>query len=196
MTDLRGYGDSSHPQDGENHAGYSKRAMALDHIEVMRALGFKTFAVVGHDRGARVAWRMAVEHAEAVTRAVVIDIVPLPYSRVTRQFATEYFHWFFLIQPAPFSGNPHRQQRRVLPAFTVPAPERRGERGHTGSDRGVPAVLHESGDDPLHVRGLPRWRHHRPGPRGPGRHEARDVPAAGGVTAETVDGNLHQWPSN
>jgi haloacetate dehalogenase len=102
MTDLRGYGDSSKPPDGENHVNYSKRAMALDQVEVMRALGFEKFAVVGHDRGARVTWRMAVEHPQAVTRAVVIDIVPEPYSRVTRQFATEYFHWFFLIQAAPF----------------------------------------------------------------------------------------------
>ena len=102
MTDLRGYGDSSKPPDGENHANYSKRAMALDHIEVMRSMGFDTFAVVGHDRGARVTWRLAVEHPQAVTKAVVIDIVPSPYSRVTREMATEYFHWFFLIQPAPF----------------------------------------------------------------------------------------------
>jgi haloacetate dehalogenase len=102
MTDLRGYGDSSKPADGENHANYSKRAMALDQIEVMRALGFDRFAVVGHDRGARVAWRMAVEHPDRVTRVAVLDIVPLPYSNVTREFATEYYHWFFLIQPAPF----------------------------------------------------------------------------------------------
>ena len=102
MTDLRGYGDSSKPADGDNHAGYSKRAMAQDQIDVMRSFGFQKFAIVGHDRGARVTWRTAVEHPDAVTKAVVIDIVPLPYSRVTREFATEYFHWFFLIQPAPF----------------------------------------------------------------------------------------------
>lgn len=102
LTDLRGYGDSSKPAEGENHANYSKRAMALDQIEVMQALGYERFAVVGHDRGARVAWRLAVEHPHRVTRAVVLDIVPLPYSMVTREFATEYFHWFFLIQPAPF----------------------------------------------------------------------------------------------
>ena len=102
MPDLRGYGDSSKPPDGENHATYSKRAMALDQIEVMRTLGFERFAIVGHDRGARVAWRAAVEHPDRVTRVAVLDIVPLPYSDVTRQFATEYFHWFFLIQPAPF----------------------------------------------------------------------------------------------
>lgn len=102
LTDLRGYGDSSKPAEGENHANYSKRAMALDQIEVMQALGYDRFAVVGHDRGARVAWRLAVEHPDRVTRAVVLDIVPLPYSMMTREFATQYFHWFFLIQPAPF----------------------------------------------------------------------------------------------
>jgi haloacetate dehalogenase len=101
MTDLRGYGDSSKPPDGDNHANYSKRAMALDQVEVMRALGHERFAVVGHDRGGRVTWRMCVEHPERVTRAAILDIVPLPYSSVTREFATQYFHWFFLIQPAP-----------------------------------------------------------------------------------------------
>ena len=101
-TDLRGYGDSSKPAGGENHANYSKRAMALDQIEVMQALGYDRFAVVGHDRGARVAWRLTVEHPDRVTRAVFLDIVPLPYSMVTREFATQYYHWFFLIQPAHF----------------------------------------------------------------------------------------------
>lgn len=101
MTDLRGYDDSSKPADTENHATYSKRAMALDQVEVMRTLGFDRFAVVGHDRGARVTWRLAVEHPERISRAVVIDIVPLPYANVTREFATEYYHWFVLIQPAP-----------------------------------------------------------------------------------------------
>jgi haloacetate dehalogenase len=105
LMDLRGYGDSSKPPDGENHATYSKRAMALDAIEVMRALGFGKFAVVGHDRGARVTWRMAVEFPEVMTKAAVLDIVPLPYSLPTREpggFATQYYHWFFLIQLAPF----------------------------------------------------------------------------------------------
>ena len=100
-TDLRGYGDSSKPAGGAHHENYSKRAMAQDQIEVMRALGFDRYAVVGHDRGARVAWRMAAEHVEAISRAAVLDIVPLPYSRVTKEFATQYYHWFFLIQPAP-----------------------------------------------------------------------------------------------
>ena len=102
LADLRGYGDSSKPPGGDLHASYSKRAMALDQVEVMQALGFDRFAVVGHDRGARVAWRLAVEHPGRVTRAAVLDIVPLPYSMPSREFATQYFHWFFLIQPAPF----------------------------------------------------------------------------------------------
>ena len=99
--DLRGYGFSSKPPDGDNHSGYSKRAMALDQVEVMRALGFERFAVVGHDRGGRVTWRLAVEQPQHVSRAIVLDIVPT-YGPVTREFATAYFHWFFLTQPAPF----------------------------------------------------------------------------------------------
>ena len=101
LTDLRGYGDSSKPAGGGTHADYSKRAMANDQVQVMRALGFDRFAVAGHDRGARVTWRLAVEHPDVVTRAAVLDIVPLPYSLLSNEFATEYFHWYFLIQPAP-----------------------------------------------------------------------------------------------
>lgn len=101
--DLRGYGDSSKPEDGANHAGYSKREMARDGVEVMQQLGFERFAVVGHDRGGRVAHRMALDHAERISRIVVVDIVPTLklYESVTKAFATAYFHWFFLIQPAP-----------------------------------------------------------------------------------------------
>ena len=105
ITDLRGYGDSSKPPDSEDHVNYSKRAMALDQVEVMHSLGFERFSVVGHDRGARVTWRMAVEHPNAINKAAVLDIIPLPYSFPTKEpggFATQYWHWFFLIQPAPF----------------------------------------------------------------------------------------------
>lgn len=103
-TDLRGYGDSSKPADGTNHAGHSKREMARDQIEVMEQLGFKRFAVVGHDRGGRVAHRMALDHAERVVRLAVLDIVPTLklYTTVTKALASSYYHWFFLIQPAPF----------------------------------------------------------------------------------------------
>ncbi|HET9839315.1 MAG TPA: alpha/beta hydrolase [Candidatus Angelobacter sp.] len=101
--DLRGYGDSSRPPDGENHSGYSKRAMARDQVEVMEQLGFRRFAVIGHDRGGRVAHRMALDYRESVERLALLDIVPTYklFTSVTREFATSYFHWFFLIQDAP-----------------------------------------------------------------------------------------------
>ena len=102
-TDLRGYGDSSKPPGGGDHAGYSKRAMAQDQIEVMSSLGFETFAAAGHDRGGRVAHRMALDHAGRVTKLALLDIVPTRrlYIDSTREFATAYFWWYFLIQPAP-----------------------------------------------------------------------------------------------
>ena len=103
-SDLRGYGDSSKPADGENHFGYSKRAMAQDQVEVMASLGFQKFSVVGHDRGGRVAHRMAVDHPDRVTKVAVLDIVPTYklFHNVSKEWATSSFHWFFLIQKAPF----------------------------------------------------------------------------------------------
>ncbi|HXP95897.1 MAG TPA: alpha/beta hydrolase [Telmatospirillum sp.] len=100
-SDLRGYGDSDKPDGGVNHANYSKRAMAADQISVMKALGFDRFAVVGHDRGGRVAHRMALDHPAAVRRLAVLDIAPTAtmYDRTDKDFATRYFWWFFLIQP-------------------------------------------------------------------------------------------------
>lgn len=102
-TDLRGYGDSSRPPGGENHVNYSKRAMARDQVEVMRTLGHERFCVVGHDRGGRVAHRMALDHCDAVRAIAVLDIAPTAtmYARTDKEFATRYFWWFFLIQPAP-----------------------------------------------------------------------------------------------
>jgi haloacetate dehalogenase len=104
IPDLRGYGDSSKPPDGENHLGYCKRATAQDQVDVMTQLGFKQFAVVGHDRGGRVGHRLALDHAERVTKLAVLDIVPTYtlYHNVNKEFATAYYHWFFLIQAAPF----------------------------------------------------------------------------------------------
>ena len=102
-ADLRGYGDSSKPADGENHLNYSKRAMAQDQVEVMAGLGFQKFAVVGHDRGGRVAHRMALDHADRVTKLAILDIVPTykVLHSVTNELATANFHWWFLIQKAP-----------------------------------------------------------------------------------------------
>jgi len=101
MPDLRGYGDSAKPRGDERHALYSKRTMAQDQIDVMSALGFSRFQVVAHDRGARVLHRLALDHSDAVERAVMLDIAPTAamYARSSREFSTAYFHWFFLIQP-------------------------------------------------------------------------------------------------
>lgn len=102
-ADLRGYGDSGRPPAGADHAGYSFRAMAADQVGLMRALGHERFAVLGHDRGARVTHRMALDHPDAVTRAAVLDILPTlhVYETTDRDLATAYYHWFFFIQPEP-----------------------------------------------------------------------------------------------
>jgi haloacetate dehalogenase len=101
--DLRGYGASERvPADAE-HAAHSKRVMAADALAAMRALGHERFAVLAHDRGARVAHRLALDHPHAVRRMMLLDIAPTlaMYSHTSASFAREYWHWFFLIQPAP-----------------------------------------------------------------------------------------------
>lgn len=102
-ADLRGYGDSSKPAGTDDHASYSKRRMAQDQVELMRQLGFARFKLLAHDRGARVGHRMALDHAEAVERLVLLDIAPTlaMYEQTTQAFARAYWHWFFLIQKAP-----------------------------------------------------------------------------------------------
>jgi haloacetate dehalogenase len=112
MIDLRGYGDSSKPEDGENHYNHSKIAMALDGVEVMKHFGYDRFAVVGHDRGGRVGRRMALDHPENVTRLTVIDIVPAHYlyTHVDIRFVQAYFHWFSYIRRAPVPENELKAQ--------------------------------------------------------------------------------------
>jgi len=107
VPDLRGYGDSGTPADGEGHAGHSFRAMAADVAALMRELGHERYAVVGHDRGARVTHRLALDHADAVERAAVLDVLPTThvYGHVDRRLATAYYHWFFYLQPEPLPEN-------------------------------------------------------------------------------------------
>lgn len=102
-ADLRGYGDSSKPEGGENHVAYSKREMARDQVELMRTLGFERFDILAHDRGARVSHRLAMDHPQAVRRMILLDIAPTlaMYSQTNETFARAYWHWFFLIRPAP-----------------------------------------------------------------------------------------------
>ena len=103
LTDLRGYGDSSKPEGGDNHSNYSFRAMAQDQIEVMRQLGHNRFFMAGHDRGARVAHRLCLDHATAVEKVAFLDIAPTltMYNDTSKEFATRYVWWFFQIQPYP-----------------------------------------------------------------------------------------------
>lgn len=103
-ADLRGYGESCKPPGGPDHAAYAKRAMARDQVALMRALGFPRFRLVGHDRGGRVAFRLALDTPEAVERLALLDICPTAtmYAATDQAFATAYYHWFFLIQPADF----------------------------------------------------------------------------------------------
>lgn len=123
-ADLRGYGQSSKPPGGADHAAYAKRAMAADQVALMRALGFERFRLVGHDRGGRVAHRLALDHQSAVERLAVLDIAPTAtmYAATDREFATAYYHWFFLIQPADFpermiANNTHYFIRHTLASW-------------------------------------------------------------------------------
>jgi haloacetate dehalogenase len=102
--DLTGYGDSSKPETTSDHEPYSKRAMARDVVGLMDALGFARFRVAGHDRGGRVAYRLALDHPERVERLAVLDIVPTAemWRRADKEFGLVDWHWFFLAQPAPF----------------------------------------------------------------------------------------------
>ena len=103
-ADLRGYGDSGKPPGAHDHSNYSKRRMAADQVALMHAQGFSEFAVIGHDRGGRVAARMALDHPHAVTKLVTLDVAPTlaMYEQTSFAFARAYWHWFFLVRPAPF----------------------------------------------------------------------------------------------
>jgi haloacetate dehalogenase len=103
-ADLRGYGDSGKPAGDAGHSNYSKRRMALDQVELMRQLSFPTFSVLAHDRGARVAVRLALDHPQVVSKLITLDVAPTlsMYQQTSFDFATAYWHWFFLIRPAPF----------------------------------------------------------------------------------------------
>lgn len=102
-ADLRGYGDSGKLDDDAEHFNYAKRTMAADMAELMSALGFERFKVLAHDRGARVAHRLGVDHAARVERMVLLDIAPTlaMYRGTNEAFARSYWHWFFLIRPQP-----------------------------------------------------------------------------------------------
>jgi pimeloyl-ACP methyl ester carboxylesterase len=187
-ADLRGYGDSDRPQAGPDHAGYAFRAMAADQVALMEALGFPRFAVVGHDRGARVTHRMALDHPDRVERLALLDILPTAYvfEHVDRRVATANYHWFFLSQPADLperliGGDPLYFLHRLLGSWgsglDAHAPEALQQYERVFAD---PAA--RRGDD----RGLPRRGVDRSRPRrrecGCGTTDHRAVPGAVGRT--------------
>ncbi|MFM7024921.1 MAG: alpha/beta fold hydrolase [Limnohabitans sp.] len=121
LMDLRGYGDSSRPPADADHLAHSKREMALDAQAIMRAHGFERFDVLAHDRGARVAHRLAADHPQTVQRMMLLDIAPTlaMYEHTSEAFARAYWHWFALIQPAPLpealiDSDPRRYVRSVM----------------------------------------------------------------------------------
>lgn len=101
VSDLRGYGDTTKPPTTEDHAPYSKRAMGRDQVLLMQSLGFEKFDLAGHDRGGRVAHRIALDYPERIKKVAVLDIAPTytMYTTTDMEFAKAYYHWFFLIQP-------------------------------------------------------------------------------------------------
>lgn len=120
-ADLRGYGDSDRPPADGEHSSYSKREMALDAVQLMTSLGFAQFRVLAHDRGARVAHRLVLDHPQAVRQMVLLDIAPTlsMYAQTDEAFARAYWHWFFLIRPAPLpesliEANPELYLRSVM----------------------------------------------------------------------------------
>lgn len=107
VADLKGYGESSKPEGTPGHENYSKRAMAEEMICLMRELGYDHFSLMGHDRGARVGYRMALDHPEVVERLILLDVVSTydMYARCDREFAGALFQWFLFTQPAPLPEN-------------------------------------------------------------------------------------------
>ncbi|MGE3302235.1 MAG: alpha/beta fold hydrolase [Hyphomonadaceae bacterium] len=148
-ADLRGYGDSAKPAATPDHETYSKRAMARDQVAVMAKLGFDHFFLAGHDRGGRVAYRLALDHPERVAKLAVLDIIPTyeVYQRINLQAALGYFHWFLLPQPAPYpekliAGAPDTYFGHLAPPYMSPeavAEYRRCQRD--------PAVVHAMCED-------------------------------------------------
>ena len=169
--DLRGYGESSKPQTTVDHAPYSKRAMAQDCVALMQHLDIGSFAVVGHDRGAYVAFRLALDHPDRVTHLAILDAVPIieALDRCDARFATRWWHWFFLGQTA----NPAERVISADPdAWYTAGPELMGEEAYEDYLRAIhdPATVHAMCED--YRAGLGIDREHDEADRRAGRHVA------------------------
>ncbi len=165
LTDLRGYGDSSKPEGGDDHANYSKRAMGNDQVEVMNSLGFSKFQVLAHDRGARVLHRMMLDHQDAITRGAMLDVAPTDkmYAQTNETFATKYFWWFFPHSTRAFAGKAHRRFGEDLPEGSSRRALPHGRSHNAGMLRGVFPLSPRPGLCSRGVRGLSRLRHDRYG---------------------------------
>jgi haloacetate dehalogenase len=169
--DLRGYGESSKPPTTSDHAPYSKRAMAADGVALMRALGHERFAVAGHDRGALVAFRLAMDHPDVVTRLVIMDGLPVVehLERCDARFAAAWWHWWFL-------GQTDKPAERVICAdpdawYTATA-EQMGDEAFADFHRAIhdPATVHGMCED--YRAGLGIDREHDEADRAAGRRIA------------------------
>jgi haloacetate dehalogenase len=190
--DLRGYGGSSLPPDEPDHAQSSKRAMAGDIVRLMAQLGHRRFAVVGHDRGALVAFRTAMDHPEVVTHLVVMDGLPVieHLERTDARFALAWWHWWFLGQTA-------KPAERVICAdpeawYSIPSAEQMGAQNHADVWTALrdPAVVHGMAEDYRAGLGIDR------------EHDAADRAAGRRVTCPTMllessddDLDIHGDPS-
>ncbi|WP_431221500.1 alpha/beta fold hydrolase [Leifsonia xyli] len=179
VPDLRGYGRSTAPAPRADHSQASKRAMAGDVLALMRTLGHERFGLVGHDRGSYAAFRLAMDHPEAVDRVALLDCIPIVehLDRMTPEFATQWFHWFFSAQQGRARARHRRRPGRLVPR----RPGCDGTRElRRAAGRGAPPRGRARD-----ARGLPRRPHRRPRRRGgrPGcGTEAHDA-AAGAVVA-------------
>ncbi|MCP2166424.1 alpha/beta fold hydrolase [Goodfellowiella coeruleoviolacea] len=154
--DLPGYGESSKPASTPDHEPHSKRAMARACLSLMRSLGHERFAVVGHDRGGYVATRLALDHPEAVTHLVALDIVPIgeALARCGADFARKWWHWFFLSRPAPLperviNADPDAWYGHGSPTWLGSGPERMGAEAWADFQRAIhdPATVHAMCED-------------------------------------------------
>ena len=182
-TDLRGYGDSSKPRGLPDHSNYTFRRMGQDQVDVMAHLGFDKFSVAGHDRGARTAYRMALDNPARVLKFASVDIIPTHFvlTHINREWALNSYHWFFMAQPydIPEKLLEGKEQYYIEKKLT-----KMGIQGrlHAGDARRIRALLH-AGKPARRMRGLPRCgdARFRDGPRGLRGGTPDPVPDAGGL---------------
>jgi haloacetate dehalogenase len=183
-ADLRGYGQSSAPRGDGGASTYTKRTMAADMVDVMRTLGHDSFAVAGHDRGGRVAYRLALDHPAAVTRIAVLDILPTleVWERVSRASTLAAYHWSFLAQPYPLpetliATDPAYFVVHTLEGWTA-------DRDLDSFDRDALAIYKAALEDPMRIHAV--CEDYRAGARTDPEHDAADREAGHRIACPTL----------